>query len=165
MNHLIKILPESVLQVPLQNFEKNFTFIINSEKFETNSIVASLLSPLISKTLITDPTLSEFTLNTTAKEDFQKVLNLVNFNEEVITDNNLAFIMEIFEHLGTEKFNFSIKGENEKLTIDNVFTLIKSHKKYPQFCQNQYNAEIEFFSENFTSLKGKFIEFILDDSI
>ena len=67
MNNTIKLLTDSILQAPLLNYERNFTFIVNEEQFETNKIIADLISPNISKLHLIDPTINEFTITTQEK--------------------------------------------------------------------------------------------------
>lgn len=47
----VKLQESSILHVPFQNYENNFTFIVNNERFPTNRLVADLISPKISKSM------------------------------------------------------------------------------------------------------------------
>lgn len=44
MVNLIKLQTESILQVPLHNYPRDFTFIVNGELFPTSRFHADLLS-------------------------------------------------------------------------------------------------------------------------
>lgn len=82
MQNLIKLQTDSVLQIPFQNYEKDFSFIVNSSKFETSIFQVDLLSSTISKIHSTDPTVKEFIINTENTGDFNHILKLLNFEEE-----------------------------------------------------------------------------------
>lgn len=38
---------DNVKEIPLDKYEKNFTFIVNDKKYETSRYVADLVSPII----------------------------------------------------------------------------------------------------------------------
>lgn len=42
-----QLLTSSILNIPLQDYEKKFTFIVNGQKFKTSIFIAELLSPVI----------------------------------------------------------------------------------------------------------------------
>ena len=84
MNQSIKLLTTSILQVPLEMYEKNFSFIVNGVEY--------LTSTKISRILLTDPTINQITINTVHREDFQLFLDLLNFNSKDISSNDLDFI-------------------------------------------------------------------------
>ena len=54
---MIKLQTDSLLHVPLHKYTNDFTFIINSKKYETSSFYADLLSPIISSRHLIDPTI------------------------------------------------------------------------------------------------------------
>ena len=60
----IQLLTESILQVPILSFPKDFTFIVNNEDFQTSKLVACLLSSKISKINQIDPTICHYMINT-----------------------------------------------------------------------------------------------------
>ena len=76
---------------------KNIAKILHSERFEASSFVADLISSKISSQHLIDPTLSEFTINTNARGDFNKIINLINFQSQEIIDDDFQFIIEIFD--------------------------------------------------------------------
>lgn len=77
----LKLLTQSILQVPIGNYEQDFTFIVNGKEFQANKIVADLLSTKISKQHLLDPTLNQLTINTRTFGNFQHILDLLNFKE------------------------------------------------------------------------------------
>lgn len=54
----------SILNVPIQNYAKDFTFIVNGEEFRTSSLISDLLSTKISQIHTINPTINTFTINT-----------------------------------------------------------------------------------------------------
>lgn len=161
MENSINLKAESIMQVPFKNYQNDFTFIVNSEKFETSTIVADLISPLISQQRLSDPTIHEFLITTESKGDFRTVLNLINFAKISISENNLPFIIEVFEQLGTKNIDFVIQSNiNQEITSDTVLSHIKLHQRHSFFYKNQLQKEIDFISKNFSSMKERLIEFI-----
>lgn len=102
MNDSIQLQLKSILHVPLNKYEKDFTFIVNGERFQTSHFIADLLSPIISKYRFDDPTFHEFYISTQSKGDFQQFLNLINFEPQKITKLNQDYFFEILEKLGSK---------------------------------------------------------------
>lgn len=48
--------PISILNVPFQIYQKDFTFFVNDEEFKTNKIISDILSPKICQIHYNDPT-------------------------------------------------------------------------------------------------------------
>ena len=151
MNQSIKLLTTSILQVPLEVFEKNFTFIVNGVEYPTSTLIAQLLSPKISKILLTDPTINQITINTVHRGDFQLFLDLLNFNSKDITSNDLNFIGEIVEQL--EIVQFDIKIVREEITVENVLSFLSNDENFKYFFSQQYQDEIDFVSKNFSEIE------------
>ena len=72
----------SVLQVPLQNYREDFTFIVNVEEFPTTQLISDLLSPKIGQIHSIDPTFSKFAIETQNKGNFSHILQLINFQKK-----------------------------------------------------------------------------------
>lgn len=140
----MKLKTDSVLQVPFQNYEKDFTFIVNSKRFNTSSFVADILSPTISKIHFNDPTMKEFSINTDIQGDFNHILNLLNFDSQEISEEEIPFIIEMIEFLGIEKVDLNIESDNEELTVDNIFQHIKKHQQHPQIYSSQLEKDVDF---------------------
>lgn len=166
MSNIIKLETTSILHVPIENYERNFTFIVNDERFETNRLVADLLSPKISKFHLSDPTINEYRINTTNKGNFNTVLSLIKFNDNTILDDELPFLVEVIENLETStKTNFdnaetSTENEGETNISDTIEGLLK-HSKFRHFYNDQITKEIDFISENMYRLTKEDKEHIL----
>ena len=124
----LKLLTDSILQVPFANYEKDFTFVVNGEEFHTNKIVADLLSTKISKSHLIDPTMNQIVINTHAQGNFQHFIDLITFEEQFVREEELPFISEIFEQLDPEKVKVNFEISSTELTIYNVFNKICRHE-------------------------------------
>lgn len=142
-----QLLTSSILNIPLQDYEKNFTFIVNGQKFKTSIFIAELLSPVISKILSIDPTLNEFYINTDSQGNFQSIFNLINFQSHNISENERPFIFEVLEILDND--HIQIKMQENELNLNNVIDNISFHEKHKRYFNEIYAKEIDFISEHF----------------
>lgn len=150
MKGSLKLQTDSILQVPLSNYKENFTFIVNNKEFPTNKFSADLLSPKISKFHRTDPTLSQYTINTEAKGNFQYFIDLLNFETNDIDEKNIDFICEIIEELSIDYIDINVT--RTQISKENVIQLIESHSKFRRFYSKELNNEIDFLSEHLFEL-------------
>lgn len=75
----IKLRMDSFLNVPINNYPQDFTFIVNGEIYKTNKFHSDYLSPKISKLHQIDLELDQYSINTQYKGNFKTILNLFNF--------------------------------------------------------------------------------------
>lgn len=148
----IQISPKAVLEVPLQIYENNYTFLVNGKEFKTNQLCADLISPKISHIHLTDPTNNKFIINTCQKGNFLNVLNLLNFQSNEIDESELPFISEVIEILGNNHIGLIDKNQKEQINVKNVIDLIKKHEKCSNFVSKQLKQEIDFTSSHFYEL-------------
>lgn len=153
MSIQIKVQTDSLFHVPFQKYQKDFTFIVNGEEYQTNKFFADLISPNISNMHMNDPTASEYTINTCTKGNFQRIIDLASFKEEKISDTEIQFISEIFQQLGTEKV--TIKAKFSEISKENIIESIKIHEKAPFFYKEPLLKEIDFLSEHFHEIVSK----------
>lgn len=146
MTNSIKILTDSVLHIPLQKYDKDFTFIVNSKIYKTSSFIADLTSPIISSNHLIDPTLNEFTINTKSSGDFNLIINLIDFKPQEIKDDEFSFVIESLFQIGTEKVEINDKTQTHELTTENIFDLLMQHQKMPKIYKTQLDQEIEYFA-------------------
>lgn len=154
-NNQIRLRKSCVLGIPIQSFEKDFSFIVNGKEFRTNRLVADLLSPNICQIHQIDPTSNIFEFNTKNNGDFSNILSLINFKPNDFLENELPFVLEVLEILGTELLEIYELNEFKEMSNDNIFTLINKHKKYGQFYSKQLGEEITFISSHFFELCEK----------
>ena len=129
----LQLKESSILNVPLQIYEKNFTFIVNGEEFKTSQLISDLLSPKISKMHATDPTIDNYTLNTKHPGNFSNILQLANFKQLNIPKNEILFVVEILENLETLCIELD---DIIEFTEDNIFDYLSLHQTGNCHCKN-----------------------------
>ncbi|KAK8896596.1 hypothetical protein M9Y10_014505 [Tritrichomonas musculus] len=150
----IRLKTSSILNVPLNSYDE-FIFIVNNQKFKTSRIISDLLSPKICKIHISDPAFNTFSINTINKGNFSSILNLVNFKENNIPDNDLPFITEVIEILGNTSIKIEDSTLSTTLTFDNVFQYLKKHEECPTFYSKRILTEIDFISSHLFELPSE----------
>lgn len=140
-----------ILDVPLQNYGDDFTFIVNGEKYNTSYLIADLLSPIISKTHKSDPTYNKLSINTNQKGNFSHILNLLNFDLNDVPQDEIPFISEVIKILKNESIEI-IQPDISEITIYNVFSLLNMHEKSPLYNSNRFQEEIDFISSHLYEL-------------
>ncbi|KAK8836960.1 hypothetical protein M9Y10_036996 [Tritrichomonas musculus] len=106
----------------------------------------------ISRYHLSDPTINEYQINTTNKGNFNMILNLIKFNENTFTNDDLPFLVEIIENLESTTLNVTITQETENSSISdikNTLAKLQFHQKFPHFYIDQITKEIELISEQF----------------
>ena len=152
LNTQIRLKQSSILAVPIQNYDNDFTFIVNGEEFKTSRLVSDLISSKICHIHITDPTFNIYGINTKAQGNFSNILQLISFEPTVLSDQELPFIFEVFEKLGIESIELPELPENSDITLDNVLALLQKHEKYSDIYSKQLEAEISFASSHLSEL-------------
>lgn len=148
----MQLQPSSVFNIPFDTYEKDFTFVVNGEKIKTSRLISDLLSPVICRMHLNDPTVDTFTIDTQKTGNFSLILDLVKFQEIRISTNEIEFISEVIEILGNEHIKCSEKPESSEPTIENVFSQINFHERYKLFYSNRFQTEIEFIASHFPEL-------------
>lgn len=151
MTNSLKLRTSSVLHLPFQSYDQNFTFIVNDKEFQINQFLADLLSPKISHIHLVDPTLTEYSITTKASGNFQMILNLLNFEEHEFTEEEISFISEILENLETTEFDikFSETRKNEKIEKTNLVNQFSRHLHFKRFYKTQLEKEISEIAQIF----------------
>lgn len=147
----VQLKTTAILQVPLQTYDKDFTFIVNGKEFNTSCINSDLLSPKVSEIHQIDPTIRTFTINTTHEGDFENILKLLKFSEINIPTNQIEFFYEVNEILGNDQISHKNKIKTN-LTNDNVLDLLLQHEKFNKFFHTNIDDEIEYISTHFFEL-------------
>lgn len=150
MNH-IQLECSSILQVPLQVYYNDFTFIVNGNEFKTSRLISDLLSPKISQIHSNDPTANTFTINIEEQGDFSHILQLVNFKSNEISDDEIPFVTHVLEILCNDTIKIQERQFIE-LTKDNIINEIHKHESHYKYFPERYSEEIEFISTNFDEL-------------
>ncbi|KAK8849948.1 hypothetical protein M9Y10_018541 [Tritrichomonas musculus] len=132
----IQLKISSILNVPLQIYDSDFSFIVNGKEFKTSRLISELISPNICKIHLSDPTIDSITINTNEQGDFSHFLQLATFNKIDIQPNELEFIKEIVDILGSENLIITEELDPTEITLDNIFPLVKKHEFFLNFPQN-----------------------------
>lgn len=127
-NNQIVLDYKSILGIPLQKYDNDFTFVVNGKLFKTSRIVADLLSPKIAQMHFNDPTSCEYSIQTNENGDFQKILNLINFERIDILPNEIPYIHEILEILDNQSIQIYNKNPNVIISLDYIFDNIQIHE-------------------------------------
>lgn len=154
----IKLQKLCLQNVPFDLYEKDFTFIVNGEEFHTNRLIADILSPKISQIHHVDPTISTFVINSKHKGNFSKILDLINFQRNQISKEELQFLSEIIQLLDIKSIEVNFKDVNKEITLTNVFSKIKDHENNGIFFRTNLQREIDFLSSNIYQLKDENFE-------
>lgn len=147
-----KVTISSLLPVPIDNYPKDFTFIVNGEEFPTNKIVADFLSKKIAKLHTTDPNLDKYELHTNETGNFQIIFDLIKNSESKINESDVAFLFEVFSKLELN-LNLSDFLEND-FTVEDVLDRIGDHEHYHMICSDTFTREIECAAANFSYLQS-----------
>lgn len=151
----IKLQTKSILNAPFQQYDKDFTFIINGKKIRTSKFAADILSPKIAKMHVNDPTLNEFIIRTQCNGNPSYLLNLINFEYNEIPASEAPFLSEVIEKLGNESIKVFEENKKSSISLDNVFDLIKRHDLFQIYYANDLKQDIDFISEHFFEIKDE----------
>lgn len=138
----------SILEVPINSYAEEFTFVVNGQEFRTSRLLSDLLSSKICRIHIVDPTFDRMVINTKSKGDFSIFLNLSKFNEEKVEERSILFYKEIIENLGIEHFSISLIDTFEEEN-ESIFTRIVRHRNEGLFDIERYNKEVKEISTKF----------------
>lgn len=145
MDCKIQLKTDAILNVPLDVYDLNFLFIVNGEEFKTSQIQSDLLSPIICQNHRNDPTMNTFTINTHYEGHFSYILDLINFNQISIPDNEIPFLLEVLKILQNDSINLS----NLKFSASSSFDLLKKYQKYDSVFASEISEEIDKIAKNF----------------
>ena len=148
----IKFQISSILHIQLHNYNQEFTFIVNNEIFHTTRVIADLLSPKISRYHFSDPTNSEYIITTKSQGNFKTILNLLNFEDQILMEEELPFISEIFDELEIIDFDICLHDSEQEYNINNVFDKLQKHHKFRRLYKNDLENDIEYIAEHFYEL-------------
>ena len=148
-NTQIQLKTDRITKIPIQNYEKDFMFIINHQEYKTTKLISQLLSPVICKMNLDDATNNTIEIETKNEGNFEKILNLINFEQISIEDNEILFIKEILELLGLPLNDFINHSSEEEINNENIISKLKLHEKYETIYPNLLEEDIEYISKHF----------------
>lgn len=162
---------QGINDIPIDLYEKDFTFIVDGEEIRTSRILADLLSPIIRQYHYIDNTINTFHITThhrisndTKERPFEIFLKHIKNHEKMnLREDEKEYLKEIFLLIGNEreysKFEPEIKSP---LSKENVFHRLHILQQfYSNFDQqlkntkqiinneNHFKNELEFISSHF----------------
>ena len=158
MNSRQKIGNANIQRIQFDKFEKDFSFIVNGKEYKTNSFVASILSPTISKEFEENMNKSYYEINIEQEGDFNRIIEYGEMKEVDIKPEENQYFKNVMKQLGNnfEFLRFS-KEFQEEISYENVMNRIQ--------IKNELNVnldeEISFISNNFHSYYTEYPESIL----
>lgn len=130
---------ENIKHIPIDKYDKDFTFIVDGKRYETSRFLADLLSPRISELHSIDETADTFIITTRKNQNeesqqsndnidyFTDFLNHPLFEEQEIDDSKRKFYSDYFIQLGNFDEYIKLQKEYyEEITTENVLDLLKN---------------------------------------
>ena len=90
-----------------------------------------------------------FTIDTEHKGDFNNILQISNFKRNIISENEVPFICEVIEQLGSESIEIYVQDSKEIEDLSDALQNIKIHEKNQNLYSNRFKKEIDYISMNF----------------
>ena len=148
MSHIgtIQLEPSTILNVPLQSYASDFTFVVNGKENKTSRIIADLLSPAICRIHSNDPTFNRFVINTQHQGDFSHIIELITFHQINISSNEVGFVSEVIEILRNSSIKYEETIKTTEISLENVLSLVSLHEQYDLFNSNRFSTEIDFIA-------------------
>ena len=164
MNNFAQMGIDNIQRVRFDKFEKDFSFIVNGEIYQTNSFVANILSPYISKNFEKGMKLSYHEIHSKYEGDFNRIIEYGEMKMINIKEEEKKYFENIMKELGNNKECFVFSQEfSEDISIENVVQRIKTKSEL----DINSTEEITFISSNFHDIYTKYPEeiFTLDIDI
>ena len=151
---------ENVQRIHLNKFEKDFSFIVNGKVYPTNSFVANILSPHISKMFEKNMNISYYEINPTKKGDFNRIIKYGEIRRiNIEQEEERQYFLNIMKLLGNNnEFHRFSKELQEDISYENVIQRIKTK----QGLNINLDEEITFLSNNFHDFNTKYPDMILE---
>ncbi|OHS93283.1 hypothetical protein TRFO_11898 [Tritrichomonas foetus] len=158
VNHPFALNTNIIKNINFQKLERNFTLIINKQKFHMNRIMADLLSPKIYHLHFIDETVSEYSIHINTYKKISDSINsdifyqIFDFENHYFEEKEKECLEEILFELGNEEVYRTNKFYEEKITIDNVLDRLLLKTKYSLGNKTIYEEEIHFISSHFQAM-------------
>ena len=157
MNDFIKIQTENLNRIQFDKFEKDFLFIVNGKTYKTNSFVANILSPHISKMTEDNMQVFYYEINTKYEGDFNQIIEFGEMKTINVSPEEKQYFGNILKLLGNnaEAIQFYREFE-EEISFENVIQRINTKKEL----EINIDEEVKFISKNFHDFHIQFPEAI-----
>mgnify|MGYP001087271975 CR=1 FL=1 len=149
---IVQLETSCILNVPLKLYQKDFSFIVNGQKYQTSFLISDLISEKISNIHNIDPTFNEYSINTENNGDFSTILKLISFQETAISKSELPFIAEIIKDLEIKSIKIMNSNKHPEFNEDNIFQELHQYETNKYFYSEYYDESIEYISTHFSEL-------------
>ena len=120
---------DTIKDIPFDQYDQDFTFIVNGKEYKTSRIVADFLSPTVRKLHSVDGTIAHFTITTKEQSgtfDFSSILSLMSFGARDLSPEEARAFFEVMMKLGNKKESVKLAPAfSGDITVDSVFDRIK----------------------------------------
>lgn len=106
-----------------------------------------------------DASINTFTINTNNQGNFQHILNLISFQQNLIPEEEIPFFVEVIQILGISINDIADLNQPTELNDENIFEITRMHERWEVLYSNLFVRDIDYISSNFF----KFCENNLDD--
>ena len=153
MSDISNIILDNINRIQFDRFEKDFSFIVNGKVYQTNSFVASMLSPNVSKIFEENMSISYYEIESEFEGDFNQIIEYGELKPTNFEDKEKQYFVHIMKLLGNndECCQF-FKELQEDISYDNVMQRIKNKKVLGASLKD----EIEFISSNFHDFLARY---------
>lgn len=136
----------NVSQLPIVD---DFTFVVGGKEYHTNRFLASYISPVITRVLISDVNADKFVIGIEDEEGyFKSIMSLLKGNVIQIKDENILFLMEIAKIFENDEMIEAFSTLIPTLHEGNAIDLFLQRRKY----NLETSQEVQFIAENFLKI-------------
>ena len=144
---------DNIHNIQFDRLEKDFSFIVNGQVYQTNTVVATILCPYISKMLNDNINVTYYEINTEYDGDFNKIIKYGEMKPTDIEEKEKEYFAAIMNKLGNNiEFPRFSKEFQENISFENVLQRIQTKIKF----NINLDEEITFISSNFHNFHKKY---------
>ena len=153
--NLAKIGIRNLQRIQFDKFEKDFSFIVNGKIYKTNSFVANILSPNISKMFNENINISYYEINPKYDGDFNRIIEYGEMKAININNEDNKYFENVMQILGNKLECFHLnKVSQEEISYENVIQRIRDKNELDL----DLYEEIAFISSHFHDFNIKYPE-------
>lgn len=169
--------------MPLDRYEKNFSFIVNGQEIKTNRLIADFLSPIIRRFHYSDSSINTFSINIKKENDetdemisncFKEFLALFTFETQTLSKAQCKYYIHFFYALGNINEYLRLQPEYLKdLNSENAISKFKmirnmlnqtNSKLFPTE-NGIYDELIKFISSHFSTIPKEEMKSLTNDEL
>lgn len=161
----------NVKKIIFEQYEQDFTFIVNGKHYKTSRFLADFLSPIVNRYHYEDSSIDFMIININEQTEqaeqeegedyFSSFLKLSNFETTEIDEKRLSHYLEYFLKLGNIDEYFRLQPDYfSGMNVNNIVGRLKSMKQ--EFANEQWNECIKqalnYASTNFENISKDDLE-------